>query len=131
VSVAGLGLLDSVLTSAGDGDPRTLRAISEVGRWLGYGIGNMINIFNPELVVLGGFYQALFPYLESAVDEGAGLRALDAPRKVATIASSGLGSDATLIGAAELALSDLIADPAATAGRSVREQPPVEGKSGA
>ena len=130
VTFAGLGVLDTVLTRANAGDRRTLVAISEVGRWLGLGIGNLINVFNPELVVLGGFYHALFPFLEAAVIEGSRLRALDAPGKVARIASSDLGSDAPLIGAAELAFSGVIADPAGAAGHSVRIQPSVEGKSG-
>jgi predicted NBD/HSP70 family sugar kinase len=130
VTVAGLGVLDTVMTRANAGDERTLGAIDGIGRWLGLGIGNLINVFNPELVVLGGFYHALFPFLESAVVEGARQRALDAPAKVARITSSDLGSDAPLIGAAELAFSSVIADPAAAAGHSVRIQPPVEGKSG-
>jgi predicted NBD/HSP70 family sugar kinase len=130
VTVVGLGVLDAVMARARAGEERTLAAIEEIGRWLGLGIGNLINVFNPELVVLGGFYQALFPFLEESVIEGARLRALDAPGAVATITSSGLGSDAPLIGAAELALSEVIADPARTAGRSVRIRPPVEDKSG-
>ena len=93
---------------------RTLDALAEIGRWLGLGIGNLINVFNPQLVVLGGFYHALFPFLEKAVFEGARLGALDAPGDIADIAASGLGPDAPLIGAAELAISEVIADPAGT-----------------
>lgn len=111
----GVGIIDTVLARAEAGDGRTLEAIGELGRWLGMGIGNLINLFNPELVLLGGFFHALFPYLEAAVAEGARIRTLAAPAAVARIAQSGLGVDATLIGAAELALSDLLADPAGTA----------------
>jgi hypothetical protein len=77
-------------------------------------------------VVLGGFYHPLFPYLEKAVHEGAHLAALDAPGDIVVITSSGLGSDAPLVGAAELALSEVIADPAR--GRNVRTRP-AEGES--
>ena len=129
VSVANLGILETVLTRAAAGEERTLKAISEIGRWLGLGIGNLVNLFNPDLVVLGGFYHALFPYLESAVVDGARLRSLDAPGGVLTITSSGLGADAPLIGAAELAFSKVVADPAATAGQSVMLRPAVEGKT--
>lgn len=111
-TVAGVGVLDTVLARAGSGDERTLAAIAEVGRWLGLGIGNLVNVFNPQLVVLGGLYYPLFPFLENAVIEGARLAALDAPGDIARIAESGLGLDAPLIGAAELALSEVIADPA-------------------
>jgi predicted NBD/HSP70 family sugar kinase len=109
--------LEDVLVRARAGDPPVLEAIAEVGRWLGRGIGNLINLFNPDLVVLGGLYQRLFLYLEDQVVAGAGLQTLDAPGDMATIARSGLGQDAPLIGAGELVLSGVIADPAGTDGR--------------
>lgn len=106
------GHLDEVAERATAGDATTLRAIAEVGRWLGLGIGNLINIFNPDLVVLGGMYQRLFGFLEASVVEGARQRTLDAPGDMATITCSGLGPDAPLVGAAELVLSRVIVDPA-------------------
>jgi predicted NBD/HSP70 family sugar kinase len=114
----GTGRVDEVAERAAVGDGPTLRAIAEVGRWLGFGIGNLINIFNPDLVILGGLYQRLFTYLEPSVIEGAGLRTLLPSGDLATIARSSLGPDAPLIGAAELVLSDVIADPAGVNGRS-------------
>ncbi|HEU4915503.1 MAG TPA: ROK family protein [Acidimicrobiia bacterium] len=111
-TVAGVGVLETVMTRADMGDETALAGIAEVGRWLGLGIGNLINVFNPQLVVLGGLYHPLFPFLEKAVYAGARLAALDAPGDVAEIAASGLGPDAPLMGAAELALSEIIADPA-------------------
>ena len=69
-------------------------------------------------MILGGLYQRLFTYLEPSVIEGAGRRTLDPPGALATIACCSLGPDAPLIGAAELVLSDVIADPARTNGRS-------------
>ena len=130
VGGTGLGVIDTVVARANAGNKRTLAALAEIGSWLGLGIGNLINIFNPELVVLGGSYQVLFPFLESAVVDAARLRALEAPGELVRITSSGLGPNAPLIGAAELALSGVIADPAGTAGHSVRSRPPVEGETG-
>jgi predicted NBD/HSP70 family sugar kinase len=110
--ITGLELMDTIVARADAGDQKTLDAIGEIGRWLGLGIGNLINVFNPQLVVLGGFYHPLFPFLEKAVFEGARLGALDAPGDIADIVASGLGPDAPLFGAAELAISEVIADPA-------------------
>jgi len=104
------------------GDEPTLRAIAEVGRWLGLGIGNLINLFNPDLVVLGGLYQRLFTFLEPSVLEGSAQRTLAAPGGTATIACSALGPDASLIGAAELVMSRVIADPASFDGPGVGER---------
>ena len=75
----GAGRLDEVVERAAAGDEPTLRAIAEIGRWLGLGIGNLINLFNPDLVVLGGLYQRLFTFLEPSVVEGAGRRTLLPP----------------------------------------------------
>ncbi|MGH8948707.1 MAG: ROK family protein, partial [Acidimicrobiia bacterium] len=91
--VTGLKLVDTIVSRADAGDQKTLDAIGEIGRWLGLGIGNLINVFNPQLVVLGGFYHPLFPFLEKAVFEGARLGALDAPGDIADIVASGLGPD--------------------------------------
>ena len=46
-------------------------AFREIGRWLGIGVGNLVNIFNPDLIVFGGFYHPLFPFLEQAINEAA------------------------------------------------------------
>jgi predicted NBD/HSP70 family sugar kinase len=115
----GADRIDEVAERASAGDGAALRAIAEVGRWLGLGIGDLINLYNPDLVVLGGLYRRLFDPLEAAVLEGVRLRAIRAPREMARIERSGLGSDAPLIGAAELVLSGVIADPARTEGRVV------------
>lgn len=110
--LTGVGVIDAIADQATAGAAATIKAINEVGRWLGLGIGNLINLLNPEVVVLGGLYHRLYPFLEAAVIKGASTSALDAPRQMATIVRSDLGGDAPLIGAAELVLSGVIADPA-------------------
>lgn len=112
VSATGLSLLDALSERAAAGEDTTLAAIAEIGRWLGLGIGNLINLFNPEVIVLGGLYHRFYPMLEASVVQAARAQALAAPWANATIVPSGLGVDAPLVGAAELALSDIIADPA-------------------
>jgi predicted NBD/HSP70 family sugar kinase len=114
------GNLEELTERAASGDEASLRAIAEVGRWLGIGIGDLINMFNPDLVVLGGLYHDLFGSLEPTVLEGVRSRILDAPGEMAVIARSGLGPDAPLIGAAELVLSGVIADPAGADARHGR-----------
>ncbi len=113
----GLRVVDDLVGRAQIGHRATVDAIDEVGRWLGLGIANLVNIFNPEFVVLGGLYQRLFPYFEPAVGKAIRSGALPAPAAAAKIVASGLGPDAPLIGAAELVLTNVIEDPA-RAGRS-------------
>jgi predicted NBD/HSP70 family sugar kinase len=117
-TVTGLEILDTVEMRAEAGDPVTLAAIAEVAKWLGLGLGNLINFLNPELVIMGGAYERLFPYLEEALLESVRGRALRAPAAMVKIVASGLGSDAPLVGAAELVLSKVISDPASTDWRS-------------
>jgi predicted NBD/HSP70 family sugar kinase len=110
----GLEALDLVEERAVAGDEQTLAGLAESGRWLGLGIRTLINTFNPELVVLGGLYHRFFEFIEDGVRDGA-QDAIKASRQMARIARSNIGPDASLAGAAELALAAIIADPAALA----------------
>jgi predicted NBD/HSP70 family sugar kinase len=114
-ATTGLGAVEAVNALAASGDGQTLDAIAETGRWLGMGIANLINVFNPEVIILGGLYHRLFDYLHDAVVEGVG-RAMRAPSEMVDIRPSTLGANGELMGAAELALADLINDPARVAG---------------
>jgi predicted NBD/HSP70 family sugar kinase len=98
---------------ADEGDPAIHAALWEIGRWLGIGIGNLINILNPEVVVVGGFYHALYPAMAPAIEVGAKDVTLDAPWEATSIRRSELGDDVLLLGAAELVLAEVISDPAA------------------
>ncbi|NQX27336.1 ROK family transcriptional regulator [Microbacteriaceae bacterium VKM Ac-2854] len=91
---------------------------AEIERQLGYlatALRNVINIFNPELVVLGGFLGALYGVagerLERLVDAGP----FRVSRASVRITRTSLGSDLLMLGAAELAFAALLADPLANA----------------
>ncbi len=103
--------LEELLHRAEAGEGKTLNALSEVGRWLGIGVGNLVNLFNPDLVVIGGFYQPLFPFMADAIDSGAQEIALQPPWDLCSVVVSELGEDALLVGAAELALDEVLRDP--------------------
>jgi predicted NBD/HSP70 family sugar kinase len=76
---------------------------------------NFVNIFNPEIIVLGGFLGSIFALdperLISAVAKDT-IGGLGAEVKIKRAV---LGSELLLVGAAELAFSRLISDPAGTA----------------
>ena len=90
-------------------------ACAQVGHWLGLGIGDLVNLFNPELVVLGGLFGRLYPVAEHTVADGIRARVLDAPGSMVKVVPTALGIDAPLLGAAELAFSDLISHPSEVA----------------
>ena len=110
------GLTDEVLRRAHAGDPQVFAAFREIGRWLGLGVANLVNTFNPDLVVFGGFYHPIYPFLEQVIEEQAARTALSAPWSSCTICRSELGQDARLVGAAELVLAEVIADPSSLVG---------------
>lgn len=107
------GLVAEIVRRAHSGDTRAFAALGEVGRWLGIGIGNLINTFNPDLVVIGGFFDQLYPWLEPAMFRAAQQMALTAPWMTCSIRRSELGADAALMGAAELVFAEVIANPSA------------------
>ena len=101
----------AVLQAAADGDPSARKVVDRVGWWLGLGIGNLVNIFNPEVVVLGGLLHDLYPVARERIEEGLASVTLQAPGEAVRLAVAGLGADSPLLGAAELAFAPLIADP--------------------
>jgi len=104
--------VDAVLREAEAGSPVALGALDEVGRWLGFGLAGLVNVFNPRVIVLGGLFGRILPLVAEALRAELDRRALPASRQLARIAAASLGVDAPLIGAAELAFEPLLADPA-------------------
>ena len=88
--------------------PAELRAL---GHALGLGLGALVNIFNPELVILGGVLRWVYPLVREDVLDALRGWALDAPAAQAQIVVPSLGGDSVIIGAAELAFADLLQDP--------------------
>jgi predicted NBD/HSP70 family sugar kinase len=113
-SVAGAGEsgVARVLEAADAGDDTARRAIADVGRWTGIGLASLVNVLNPEVVVLGGLLARLHPRIEVAVDRELRNRATTALREGLTVRPALFGADAPLLGAAELALEHCLADPA-------------------
>jgi glucokinase len=86
---------------ANEGDARAKELLGEVAASLGSGIGSFVNIFAPQLVVLGGgFGVAAFHYLRGPAEEVARREALEPMRSHVRLAKAELGTAAGLIGAA-------------------------------
>lgn len=115
-AASGRAAVDAVLAEAAAGSPPALAALAQVGRWLGIGLAGLVNIFDPRLVILGGLFGRIHPFVRDAVEGELDRRALAAPRALVRVAPARLGVDAPLLGAAELALEPLLADPATRVG---------------
>ena len=106
-----------VITAAAVGDRNAQAAIDGVGEWLGVGLANLVNIFNPQVIVLGGNLRELFPLVNGIVHRRIHY-ALTGARDQVRVTLPGLGGDSTLLGAAETAFVDLLSDPIDVLARS-------------
>jgi predicted NBD/HSP70 family sugar kinase len=112
--------VDAVLAEAAAGIPSVLEALAIEARWLGIGLGGLINALNPSMVVLGGLFGRLHPLIGDTLDAEVGRRATASARAGLRVVPSSLGADTVLLGAAELAFENLLADPLAGATDSAR-----------
>jgi predicted NBD/HSP70 family sugar kinase len=113
-SAGGDVALADLVDGAGRRDPGTVAAFESVADWLGIGLVNLVNMLNPESIVLGGHLGAVYAVAGDRVDAQLD-SALPAARDLVRVTSSQLGSDATLIGAAEVAFAALLEDPGSLA----------------
>lgn len=91
---------------AHDGDQAALDSVSLIGRNLGVGIASLLNIFNPDVVVIGGGVIAAGELLLGPARAEVACRALPTMRDHAQIVPAHFGSEAGLVGAGALALDN-------------------------
>ena len=108
----GRAAVDAVLREAAAGSATAQAALDHVGTWLGLGLASLVNLLNPQLIVLGGRFGRMYPFVSRALHAELDRRTLPAARSLVTVIPTSLGVDAPLLGAAELALEPLLADPA-------------------
>lgn len=89
---------------AHDGDEAALGALELVGRRLGAGLVSLVNVFNPDFVVLGGGALAAGELLLGPAREVVAERALRPSRDHVRIVPAHFGEEAGMLGAALLAL---------------------------
>ena len=101
----------AVVDAASRGDAMAQASLRQVGDWLGFGVANLINIFNPEMIIFGGTLRDV--YLASAAQVRGRLNRMcvQAVREHVRLRTSALGNDAELLGAAEMAFERILADP--------------------
>ena len=98
---------EQVYQAARSGDHIAVRAMQDMGRSLGIGIANLINIFNPEMVVIGGGVRDAWDLFIDATRDEIRRRAFEYPAERTKILPSVLGDDAGMVGAAAVALQKI------------------------
>ncbi|HEY4853824.1 MAG TPA: ROK family transcriptional regulator [Streptosporangiaceae bacterium] len=108
----------AAIIDARDGDRAAAQVLDETVTYLGAGIADLVNLFNPERVVVGGWLgQALSDELLPRICEAAGRHALHLPFSRVQIVKADLGKDAVALGGATLPIARLV-----TAGAMAPEQ---------
>ncbi|WP_329072369.1 ROK family transcriptional regulator [Amycolatopsis sp. NBC_01480] len=92
------------------GDQRAVAAVSELGVALGVAVVTVVDVLDPDVVVLGGYFAALGRWLVEPVRRELSARPLG-HEPSCRIEPSPLGTTAALRGAAHLATERLFADP--------------------
>jgi len=85
-------------------DPITLKEVHRAAHYLGVGLGGLVNVFGPEIVVIGGgVTEALGTYYVDLVKKSLRKTVLVDPNRTILVEPASLGDDAGVLGAALLA----------------------------
>lgn len=91
-----------IVEKAQQGDSATLRVVDDVGLAVGRALGNVANLINPEVIVIGGPLAGLGEILLDPVRRGLVRHALPVVGETTTLTMSSLGDRAEALGAASL-----------------------------
>lgn len=103
--------VDEVLDAARAGEGHALDAVREVGARLGQAVASLVNLLNPQLVILGGSLSGILEIARDVIEDEIAVRAMAASRRGVQLSSAGLGDDSSMFGAAELAFRPVLRDP--------------------
>ncbi|HAZ29976.1 TPA: ROK family transcriptional regulator [Candidatus Acetothermia bacterium] len=107
----GFGDVAAMAAAARAGDPRAQDVFCRVGRVLGIGLKNVVNLLNPEAIVLGGERMADADLFLPALEEEVRRRAFPETARELAIVPAELGPDGFLIGAATLVSTEAFRSP--------------------
>lgn len=99
--------ISTVIQAANSGDQFAISLFSNVGHWLGKGIAYLIQIFNPELIIIGGHVAEASQFIMAPIQQSINTYANRDISNDTEIKFSELGSKAGTIGAAAYALEKI------------------------
>lgn len=108
-----LPTVEDVVQASADGDRIASSVLAETGRYLGIGIGNLVNLLNPELVMLGGELAGAGAALIDPIKIEVARMAVD--KHPPRIVSSSARSQNNGIGAAAVVIQDIFGLPQSSA----------------
>ena len=103
--------LSVVIQAADAHDAEAIEALTETGSLMGLGVANLMSIFNPEMIVIGGPLSEAAEYLLPAIKEAARKTVLPEIYQDVQLLVSAFGRDASVVGAAALVVEALLSNP--------------------
>lgn len=102
---------EQVYEAGRSGDPLALAVFEKMGKYLGIAVADLINIFNPQAVVIGGGAAQAWELFIGHVREQVRFRAFSEPAERALLVKAVLGDDAGIVGVSKLAFDRLDGRP--------------------
>ena len=104
-------VFDNVLKAAKMGDQTAMDALAKVAFYLGIGIANLVNLFDVEVIVLGGAINKASSFIMEDIERVVLANTLAPEREHLRIIPSAHGTDACVMGAIALVLDDILCEP--------------------
>jgi N-acetylglucosamine repressor len=98
---------EQVYTAAHEGDQFAINTLAEVGTNLGKGIAILIQLFNPELIILGGKIAQAKPFIFPAIQQAINTYCMAQLREKTTIVVSELGDNAVILGSVATVMENI------------------------
>ena len=107
--IGGVDDLDGLLAAAAAGREDVQALLAQTGEYLGIGVANIVNAFNPEAVVIGNRMSRARPWLEDTLRKTVVRRTMSFPLRHLQLLFAELGDRSAVMGAAEMAISGFFA----------------------
>jgi predicted NBD/HSP70 family sugar kinase len=114
-SATTLGQVDTplreLLALLGQRNRRAEAAVRSAANALGIGLADVVNVLDPDTIVLGGTYASLAPWLVDPLEDVLARQVIAAAWRPVKVAASALGPDAAVRGAAGWIVNRVLAEP--------------------
>ncbi len=100
------------------GDARTLAALHQVGGWVGRGAATLVNVLNPKVLVLGGYFAVVGGWMLDGIRDELAAGSIAPRAGDCRVELSTLGFTAAVRGGAQVALDSVFTDPTQVPRRS-------------
>ncbi|WP_266202713.1 ROK family protein [Pontibacter kalidii] len=105
-----------VVDAAKRGDQYAINILAKVGMNLGKGIATLIQLFNPELIILGGRMAEAKQYITTPIQQAIYTYSMAQLREKTEVAITNLGKDAGILGSVAVVMENIFQDQLASEG---------------